>query len=187
MNNLAYSGKAGGQPGCCPAGLRAEPPRPRAHHRTSTPAATRPVGAARRGRFRDAMGNSAPPSWPFTPRSPPRAWRCRSSPGRTSSCLAEARPDVSETQRDDSPAMFCRAGDLSRIPGPHQRLSSRYLLHQTTALLPGSRESSPVPARGAGNSTNKLQGEKAAAAGAAWNRCCRTRHREAPTAKAWPR
>lgn len=89
MNNLAYSGKAGSRPGRCPAVLCAEPPRPRTRHRTGAPAASHPVGAARRGRFGDAKGNSAPPSQPFTPRSPPRAWRCHSSPGRTGSCLAE--------------------------------------------------------------------------------------------------
>lgn len=80
--------------------------------------------------------------------------------------------------------MTCPA---SCIPASRQRVSPRYLLHQTKALLLGTRASSPAPAGGAGKLTNKLQGQKAAAARAACNHHCRKRHGEGPKAEARPR
>lgn len=84
--------------------------------------------------------------------------------------------------------MLSRVDDLSCIPAPGRRaFPPRYLLHQTKVWLLGTGASSPVLTGGAGKFTNKLQGEKkAAAARAAYNHHCRKRHREGPTAKTWP-
>lgn len=91
----------------------------------------------------------------------------------TRSCSAEARPDGA------AKGQFPR--DAPAPPGLSRGFPPRHLLHQSHALLPGTRESSPVPTS-ATQPTSCREG-KAAAAGAAWNHCCRARHGEAPTAK----
>jgi len=166
MNNLAYSGKAG----------RSAWPLP-CHVPILTTTAADPAGAAGRGRFRDATGQFSPPELPLHPQvtSPTPGGFAAPWPG-PAPAWHRLNPTCRSCGGTASPRMLGGAGALSCIPAPCQRVWPRYLLHQTKAPLLGTRASSPAPAGGAGKLTNKLQGGKAAAAGAARNHHCRKRH-----------